>query len=211
MRKSELKYIPIEELRLNPRNSNKHPESQISQLVELYNEYGFVGALVVDETYTLLAGEGRLTALRRWGQLELVPCYVVSGLSDRQKRAFLIADNQAANNSEFDLEKLSEEIDYLVQAGYENIDLLGFDEQELEDLLKGVEDFLPSASGAIPLGKVGEVEVRENTQQTDTERTAEKIAVQVFFRSQDEAGDFILASGLSVIKQSRSVITCEHG
>jgi hypothetical protein len=59
---------------------------------------------------------------------------VLRGLSDAQWRALIIADNKLALNAGWDDELLSAEIADLAEDGFD-LDLLGFDEDELADLL----------------------------------------------------------------------------
>src|SRR5207302_1066235 len=70
--------------------------------------------LLVDENGVLLAGHGTLQAARHLG-FEEVPVIVIAHLSELQKRAYMIADNQLALNSEWDEEKLGRELAELEQ------------------------------------------------------------------------------------------------
>ena len=69
-------------------------------------------------------------------------CVVLSHMSDRQKRAYVLTHNKLARNSVWNFEKLSQEINDLVELDY-NIDVIGFDEQEIDGLLKIDASILP--------------------------------------------------------------------
>ena len=58
-------------------------------------EFGWTNPVLVDEQGGILAGHGRLLAARKLGLAE-VPVIRFEHLSEAQKRAYLIADNQLA-------------------------------------------------------------------------------------------------------------------
>jgi site-specific DNA-methyltransferase (adenine-specific)/site-specific DNA-methyltransferase (cytosine-N4-specific) len=67
-------------------------------------------------------------------ELEHVPCLRLTHLTEAQKRAYVIADNQLALNSGWDAEILSNELSDLHADDFD-LGLLGFDPDELTDLL----------------------------------------------------------------------------
>lgn len=109
-------------------------------------EYGFTNPLLIDEKGVLIAGHGRLEAVKQlnkvdWAEnpVEVLPCIEVSGLSEEQRRALVIADNKIALNAGWDFEILKEELSDLDFMGYD-MDLLGFDAQEIDDILNDIGD-----------------------------------------------------------------------
>ena len=66
--------------------------------------------------------------------MELVPVHVAEGLSPEQARAYRIADNQTASIAQWDLELLPVELAELKDLGLD-LDILGFDDDELQRLL----------------------------------------------------------------------------
>lgn len=123
----------IEDLNLYANNPRTHSDKQISQLVGSILEFGFTNPILIDENNNIIAGHGRLEAATLAG-LEQVPCIIIDGLSEEQQKALVIADNQHALNAGWDLEVLKTEIESLGEAEYD-LDLLGFDERELEKIL----------------------------------------------------------------------------
>jgi ParB-like chromosome segregation protein Spo0J len=79
-----------------------------------------------------------LLAARKLGMAE-VPCLRLGYLSEIQKRAYVIADNKLALNSGWDDEMLGVELGELANGEFE-LELLGFSEGELKDLLKLAEE-----------------------------------------------------------------------
>lgn len=114
-------------------NSRTHSEEQVTQIVSSIKEFGFTNPILIDQDNSIIAGHGRLQAVKKLG-LEEVPCILISGLTKTQIKALIIADNQLALNAGWDLEKLSVEIEGLEDDKFD-ISLLGFDDKFLNDLL----------------------------------------------------------------------------
>ena len=114
-------------------NSRTHSEEQIAQIAASILEFGFTNPLLIDENGGIIAGHGRIMAARRLG-MESVPCIVLDGLTEAQKKALVIADNKLAINAGWDEELLAAEIERLMELDFDT-SLLGFDDDELEALL----------------------------------------------------------------------------
>src|SRR6266436_3857721 len=115
------------------RNPRTHSDAQIAQIAASIAEFGFNNPILVDTNSGILAGHGRLLAARKLG-LKEVPVIVLDHLSDAQKRAYIIADNQLALNAGWDDELLRVELAAL-QAEDFNVRLIGFEDDELARLL----------------------------------------------------------------------------
>ena len=125
---------PIDELLPYARNSRTHSDEQIAQIVASMKEFGWTIPVLADEGGMILAGHGRILAARVLGYAE-VPVMIARGWSDAQKRAYVIADNKLAENAGWDLDILKIEMADLGEIGFD-LDLIGFSEAEVEDLLK---------------------------------------------------------------------------
>lgn len=99
-------------------------------------EFGFTNPVLIDENNVLIAGHGRTVAARTMGMTE-VPAIRLTGLSETQRKALRIADNQLALNAGWDEELLKIELSELQDVDFD-LDLLGFDMSELDDLLQGL-------------------------------------------------------------------------
>lgn len=125
---------PIDRLVPYAKNSRLHDEAQVAQIAASISEFGFTNPILVDSSDGIVAGHGRLAAARELG-LQTVPVVVLDHLSERQRRAYVIADNKLALNAAWDVDVLAGEIEALRDDGFD-LDLVGFTEAELEGLLK---------------------------------------------------------------------------
>jgi len=114
-------------------NSRIHGENQIKQIAASIREFGFTNPLLIDNSNNVIAGHGRLKACELI-DIKEVPCIVLTGLTDAQKKSLVIADNKIAENSDWDMDLLKLEIETIKELDFDfDIDLLGFDLDELSD------------------------------------------------------------------------------
>jgi ParB-like chromosome segregation protein Spo0J len=130
----EISNLHIESLKGYEHNTRTHSEDQIQQIAGSISEFGFTNPILIDGDQRIIAGHGRLYAAKALG-MDTVPCISLDHLSDVQVRALVIADNQIAMNAGWDEGLLATELDRLQTDGVD-IDLLGFDVDTLEELLK---------------------------------------------------------------------------
>jgi ParB-like chromosome segregation protein Spo0J len=114
---------PIDRLRAYERNPRTHSEAQVDQIAASMVEFGCTNPILVDENAGILAGHGRLLAARKLGLAE-VPVIRFEHLSEAQKRAYLIADNQLALQAGWDDALLAEELAWLRDERFD-LDLVG--------------------------------------------------------------------------------------
>ena len=119
-------------------NSRTHSDEQVNQVASSIKEFGFTSPVLIDESGGIIAGHGRVMAAKKLN-LEEVPCITLEGLTEAQRKAYIIADNQLPLNAGWDLDKLKLEIDTLTELDFD-IDLLGFDDDFLDGLLDGQTD-----------------------------------------------------------------------
>jgi len=115
-------------------NSRTHSEQQIQQVASSIKEFGFTNPILIDEDSGIIAGHGRLMAAQLLG-LDEVPTITIEGLTEAQRKAYVIADNQLAMNAGWDLDALKVEVDRLTELDFD-IDLLGFDDDMLAGLME---------------------------------------------------------------------------
>ncbi len=124
---------PLEKLIPYARNPRTHSDAQVAQIAASIAEFGFNNPILVDTKAGIIAGHGRLLAARKL-QLTEVPVIVLDHLTEAQKRAYILADNQLALNAGWDDTLLAAELVALQKEDF-NLDLIGFEDAELARLL----------------------------------------------------------------------------
>lgn len=134
----QIVYKKVNELIPYINNSRTHSEEQVNQIVASINEFGFTNPLLIDEKNNIIAGHGRLLASKKL-KMEEVPCIVLKGLTEAQKKAYIIADNKMALNAGWDEELLKIELENLKELDFD-LELTGFDVDELDDIFQTEEE-----------------------------------------------------------------------
>jgi ParB-like chromosome segregation protein Spo0J len=115
------------------RNSRTHSPEQVAQIAASISEFGFVNPILVDSDDGVIAGHGRLAAAQDLG-LDEVPVVVLDHLTPTQRKAYVIADNKLALSADWDMSMLQQEVAGLQLQEFD-LELLGFDEKDLAELL----------------------------------------------------------------------------
>lgn len=132
-----VKYRPIADLIPYANNARTHSDEQVAQIAASIKEFGWTNPILIDGENGIIAGHGRLLAAMKLKQDE-VPTIELSGLSDAQKRAYILADNKLAQNAGWDNDLLGIELGGLADEGFD-LSLIGFNELELRGLLEPME------------------------------------------------------------------------
>tara|TARA_R110000823_G_scaffold164574_4_gene296889 strand:- start:519 stop:1061 length:543 start_codon:yes stop_codon:yes gene_type:complete len=134
-----IKYKETKEIIPYINNSRTHSETQIQQVAASIKEFGFTNPILIDQDNGIIAGHGRLQAAQLLG-LNEVPTIKLEGLTESQKKAYVIADNKLALNAGWDFELLKIEIEEMSDF---DLSLLGFDDQELANIIDGLNEEPP--------------------------------------------------------------------
>ena len=134
---------PVAELVPYARNARKHSAQQIDSLAASIGRFGFNVPVCVDANGGIVAGHGRVLAAKRLG-MQTLPVVLVDHLSEKDKRAFIIADNKIADMADWDTVILADEMTDLAALGVDFDDF--FSQKELEKLLPD----LPSLDATEP-------------------------------------------------------------
>lgn len=122
---------PIDRPKPYPNNPRLNDDA-VAKVAASIKAYGFRQPIVVNQDGVIVVGHTRLKAAQQLG-MNKVPVHVAD-LTPEQARAYRIADNRTAEEAEWDASLLQSEIDALLADGYD-IELLGFDEGEVDKLL----------------------------------------------------------------------------
>lgn len=157
----QVEYRSVDDLIPYARNSRTHDEAQVAQIAASIREFGWTNPVLVDGANGIIAGHGRVLAARKLG-LDEVPCIELAGMTDVQRRAYVIADNKLALNAGWDDAVLALELQELGDLGFD-VDLTGFSLDEInaltpEEIAPGLtdEDAVPELQ-AEPGSKPGDV------------------------------------------------------
>ena len=99
-------------------NPRTHSEAQIDRLVRSLKEFGFTNPVLIDKNLNVVAGHGRLLAAEILN-LEKIPTISLEHLTEDQRKAYVIADNQLALASGWDDDLLQSELAALAEAGFD--------------------------------------------------------------------------------------------
>ena len=164
MQKQDLKvvYRNVSELIPYARNARTHSDEQVARIAASIKEFGWTNPILIDGENGIIAGHGRVLAARKLG-LEKVPTIELSGLTEAQKRAYILADNRLALDAGWDEEMLKLEFAELEKEGFD-LSKTGFSDEEINEMMadldrevEGVEDVEAPEPPKNPKTKRGEV------------------------------------------------------
>lgn len=118
-------------------NAKEHPEGQVKKIASSIKNYGWDQPIVVDGENEIIKGHGRLQAAELL-DLDEVPVIKREDLTEAEANASRIADNKTAESAWID-DILETEIDMLAQEDDIDMDSLGFDDEELDELIGELE------------------------------------------------------------------------
>ena len=123
---------PIDKFIPYANNARTHSKEQINKLRSIYRGIGYGDPVEVDENFTILSGHGRVEAAKAEGMTEL-PYVMLTGMTEAEKKAYILAVNRSALDAGWDEELLAVEIESLAEMGFD-MSLTAFDEKELAAL-----------------------------------------------------------------------------
>ncbi|WP_299473161.1 ParB N-terminal domain-containing protein [uncultured Paracoccus sp.] len=132
-----IEYRALDRLVPYARNARTHSEAQLAEIAGSIRAFGFVNPVLIAEDGTIIAGHGRVLAARLLG-MDAVPSIRLTGLTESQRRALVLADNRIALNAGWDEALLALELSDLKEAGFD-LGIMGFEDGELDRLLAGAE------------------------------------------------------------------------
>ena len=144
-----IEYWPLDKLIPYARNARTHSDEQVAQIAASIKEFGFTNPILVDTSSGILAGHGRVLASRKLNLTE-VPVIVLDHLTETQRRAYMLVDNRLALSAGWDDDMLRVELEALQEAEFD-LDLLGFDERELANVMADRNDGMTGDDDVPPI------------------------------------------------------------
>lgn len=145
--KLKVEYRPLESLIPYTRNARTHTDEQVAQLAGSIREFGWTNPILIDGENGVIAGHGRILAAHLLG-IEMVPTIELHGLTEVQKRAYILADNRLAENAGWDSKLLTLNLEELQLADFD-MDSIGFTQEDLAELF-GREDNAAEGEDEVP-------------------------------------------------------------
>ena len=133
-KKENMVRVNLDSLTIDPVNARKHDERNLSTIRGSLRRFGQQHPIIVDRDNVVVAGNGRLEAMRAEGWADCLVVY--TDLSGIDRAAFAIADNRTAELAEWDTEVLASMLDQMdaeIQAA------AGFSEQEIAEIMAEID------------------------------------------------------------------------
>lgn len=131
-------YLPLANLTPHPQNPRQHPATQRAQIAESIRTFGWTSPVLIDEDGVILAGHGRCEVAKDM-DMDTVPTVTIKGLTEEQKRAYVLADNKLAENAHWDASAVLAELEFITAAGID-VEILGFTNDDMLGLESMVDD-----------------------------------------------------------------------
>lgn len=134
MKKLEIKYIPIDDIKPYKNNPRLNEEA-IPYVMNSIKEFGFKNPIILDKNNVIVAGHTRLESAKRLN-MEEVPVIYADDLTEEQVKAFRLADNKVAEKSLWDYTKLDEELENILDIDMSMFDFENIEETNLDDFFE---------------------------------------------------------------------------
>lgn len=138
----EITVKKLSELRPAAKNVRRHTDKQIAEYIRSLDMFGQIKPIIADEHGEIIAGNGLYQALVQMGK-ETCDCYILSGLSENQKKKLMLADNRVYELGITDMDAFDE----IIRELGSDIDVPGWDEdllsmmnaaaQDVDDIVNG--------------------------------------------------------------------------
>lgn len=138
---AKVQEVPVSRLKPYEKNAKIHGTNQIEKLKASIEEFGFLTPCLIDEDFNIIAGHGRVMAAKDMG-MESVPCVFVEGLTEAQRKAYILADNKLGELGEWDMELVISELEDLKAMDFD-IELTGFELPDETEQAEVTEDEVP--------------------------------------------------------------------
>ena len=159
--------IKLSDLKRPERNVRMHTDKQIKEFKRSVEMFGQIRPIVVDEQHIILAGNGLYDTLLAMGH-DAADCYIVTGLSEREKKKLMLADNRIYSLGTDDMAAF----DALIQELKDDLDIPGFDSGLLQSLVADTEEITQSLSEYGSIDSENITSIREAGQRSEAQASA---------------------------------------
>lgn len=160
--------VELSKLKSEFNNVRRHGEVQVRELLKSVKQFGQTRAIVIDEDYNILIGNGLYQAMKLGGY-ETANAYMMEGLTDKDKKKLMLSDNKIFSLGLDNNEEIQKLIDEISIGGDYNIP--GFDEDILKEMTRSLDEVKEDmfSYGEIPTKQVEEIKEKyESSNNTQT-------------------------------------------
>lgn len=145
-----VKEINIKDIRPYEKNPRKN-NSAVAYVAESIKQFWFKVPIIIDKNNVIVAGHTRYKASKKLG-INTVPVIIADDLTDEQIKAFRLADNKVAEQAEWDIDLLNEELEEIF-----DIDMTDFGFEVLEEEKEVEEDGYEPVKPKEPVTQKGDI------------------------------------------------------
>ena len=109
-------------------NAKIHSEEQVTMIASSIREFGFLSPVLIDRDFNIIAGHGRVMAAKKL-EMDAVPCVFIEGLTEAQRKAYILADNRLGELADWDMDLVNMELEALDDMDFD-VSLTGFEMPE---------------------------------------------------------------------------------
>lgn len=157
----------LSELRRPERNVRMHTDKQLKEFRRSIEMFGQIRPIVVDEDGVILAGNGLYETLLSMGRTE-ADCYIVTGLTEAQKKKLMLADNRVFDLGVDDLSAL----DAFVLELKDDLDIPGYEEDLLRAMVMEADEAADTLSEYGTIDEERAEEIRDARERTEAREEA---------------------------------------
>ena len=106
----KIEYLSKNDLKPYINNAKIHTDGQVEQIRKSIEEFDFNDPIAVWGENEIVEGHGRLLAAMEMDNIETVPVIRLDHLTDKQRKAYALAHNKLTMNTDFDIDKLADEM-----------------------------------------------------------------------------------------------------
>ena len=125
---AEVQEVTLTKLVPYVNNAKIHSEKQVTMIASSIREFGFLSPVLIDRDFNIIAGHGRVMAAKKL-DMESVPCVFVEGLTEAQRKAYILADNRLGELADWDMDLVNMELEALNDMDFD-VSLTGFEMPE---------------------------------------------------------------------------------
>ena len=128
---AKVQEVSLEKLVPDANNAKIHSKEQVTKIASSIREFGFLSPVLIDKKFNIIAGHGRVMAAKKL-EMDSVPCVFIEGLSEAQRKAYILADNRLSDLGTWDMEIAAAEFEELKELNFD-LSLTGFSFPDIED------------------------------------------------------------------------------